>query len=167
MLKVKRITETAKLPFKKYNTDSGYDIHADEDIILTIGRVTKIKTGICIDFPDGYDGIMKDRSSLASKGVTTHGGVIDNAYTGEILILLKFQPSQQMLDDFENLSLDDFLKLYPEILFEDGNLFYKINSGDRIAQMKITKSIHFDVVEVEEIPNKERGDNGFGSTGKR
>ena len=138
-LKVKRLTDTAKLPEKAHQSDLGYDVFADEDKWIPYGEYRLISTGISVfNNTYRYGFIIKDRSSIAMKGLFTHAGVIDAGYTGEIKIF------------FHNVS----------------NTSIKIEKGDKIAQLVPTKVINFEVEEVDELFQTKRGENGFGSTGK-
>ena len=138
-LKVKRLTDTAKLPEKAHQGDLGYDVFADEDKWIPYGEYRLISTGISIwsnSYKYGF--IIKDRSSIAMKGLFTHAGVIDAGYTGEIKIL------------FHNNS----------------STAIKIEQGDKMAQLVPTKVVNFEVEEVDELFKTRRGSKGFGSTGK-
>ena len=138
-LKVKRLTETARLPEKAHQGDLGYDVFADEDKWIEPGGFKLISTGISVhNSTYKYGFIIKDRSSIAMKGLFTHAGVIDAGYTGEIKVF------------FHNAS----------------NTSIKIEKGDKIAQLVPTKVINFEIEEVDELFETKRGNNGFGSTGK-
>ena len=138
-LKVKRLTETARLPEKAHQGDLGYDVFADEDKWIEPGGFKLISTGISVHNSSyKYGFIIKDRSSIAMKGLFTHAGVIDAGYTGEIKVL------------FHNVSSTSI----------------KIEKGDKIAQLVPTKVVNFEVEEVDELFETKRGKNGFGSTGK-
>jgi dUTP pyrophosphatase len=138
-LKVKRLTDSAKLPQKAHIGDLGYDIFADESKVIESGDFKLISTGIAINCPNNnYGFIIKDRSSMACKGLFTHAGVIDAGYTGEIKVLFH-----------NSVSSTDVI----------------IEKGDKIAQLIPTKVIGFDIQEVSELHNTKRGNNGFGSTG--
>ena len=138
-LKVKKLTETAKLPEKAHQGDLGYDVFADEDKWIPYGEYRLISTGISVlNNTYKYGFLIKDRSSIAMKGLFTHAGVIDAGYTGEIKVF------------FHNVS----------------NTSIKIEKGDKIAQLVPTKVINFEVEEVNELFQTKRGDNGFGSTGR-
>ncbi len=138
-LKVKRLTESAILPEKAHQGDLGYDVFADEDVLIPAGKYKLVSTGISITSSNGkYGFIIKDRSSIAVKGLFTHAGVIDAGYTGEI-----------------------------KVLFHNNNATaIKIEQGDKIAQLVPTKVVSFEVEEVDELFETKRGKNGFGSTGK-
>ena len=138
-LNVVRKTETATLPTKAHKGDLGYDVYSDEDITLQPGERALISTGISISAANSkYGFVIKDRSSMAVKGLFSHAGVIDAGYTGEIKVLL------------HNARTDE----------------YKISKYDKIAQMIPTHVVDFEVKDVERHANTTRGDGGFGSTGK-
>ena len=139
-LKVKRLTETSRLPEKAHIGDLGYDVFADESKMIESGDYKLISTGISINCSsNNYGFLIKDRSSMACKGLFTHAGVIDAGYTGEIKVL------------FHNSNSD------VDVIIE---------KGDKIAQLVPTKVIGFELQEVDELFNTKRGKNGFGSTGK-
>ena len=135
-LKVKRLTDTAKLPVKNHATDAGFDIFADEDI--TVRTQETIKTGIALEIPTGYYAEIVGRSGLTSKtSFRVNKGVIDSAYRGEI-----------------------------RIMAETYKTAYKIKQGDKIAQMILYKLPEFEIEEVSELSESERGTKGFGSSDK-
>jgi dUTP pyrophosphatase len=132
-------TNTARLPEKAHSGDLGYDIFADESVNLNPGERKLISTGISIKANNGkYGFIIKDRSSMAVKGLFSHAGVIDAGYTGEIKVLL----------------------------YNGSNEYYEVVKGDKIAQMIPTPVIGFEIMEVSSHTNTDRGEGGFGSTGK-
>ena len=138
-LNVVRKTETATLPNKAHRGDLGFDVYSDEDITLQPGERALISTGISISAANSkYGFVIKDRSSMAVKGLFSHAGVIDAGYTGEIKVLL------------HNARTDE----------------YKISKYDKIAQMIPTHVVDFEVKDVEHHANTTRGDDGSGSTGK-
>jgi dUTP pyrophosphatase len=116
---------------------------------LIPGRVTLIRTGIAVEFEGGYGAIIKDRSSMATKGIKSSAGVIDAGYRGEILVALTLDtnapPSQ------ENRQVGGYI----------------VRAGDKIAQMIPWKpDTRFDVEESDALAVAVRGTAGFGSTGK-
>ena len=138
-LNVVKHTDTAKLPNKAHSGDLGYDIFSDESVSLNPGERKLISTGISIKATNGkYGFIIKDRSSMAVKGLFSHAGVIDAGYTGEIKVLL----------------------------FNASNRVYDITKGDKIAQMIPTSVVSFELTLVDEHNQTDRGTGGFGSTGK-
>ena len=150
-LKIKRLTSTAQLPVRAHATDLGYDLYADETYRLQPGETVVISTGISMRFPDGVGGIIKDRSSMAIRNIHTSGGVIDNGYTGEIRIILTNHSPDRYSPDPSPTAV--------------GNGSYLIVQGAKIAQMILTPIITFPVVEVEDLGETDRGENGFGSSG--
>jgi deoxyuridine 5'-triphosphate nucleotidohydrolase len=135
-LKVKKLTETAKLPTKAHPTDLGYDLYADETISIDGNSAIKIKTGIAVGFPEGWGGFIKDRSSMASKGFAVIGGVIDQAYIGELSIVITYKRGVTT-----------------------------IQKGDKIAQLVPIPLTNWPIVEVENLQPTDRGEKGFGSSG--
>jgi len=138
-MKVKRLHEQAQLPTKAHSGDLGYDLFSTDQVTLLAGETKLISTGIAIEFPVGYGGLLRDRSSVATKrGLFVVAGVIDNGYTGEILVAL----------------------------YNSNEGFQTIYKGDKIAQLLLIPTVHFPVEEVKEISSSDgRNANGFGSTG--
>ena len=143
-IKVKKLTDTAIVPTKSRKTDAGYDLYADGDIALYPEQTKLISTGIAFAIPDGYAGLIWDRSGLGSKGIHRHAGVVDSSYRGEVKVCLSNSLSGH--HSAENI--------------------YFISKGDRIAQILFQKVPHFDLVETEELDDTDRGSSGFGSSGK-
>jgi len=135
-LKVKKLTETAKLPTKAHPTDLGYDLYADETISIDGNSAIKIKTGIAVGFPEGWGGFIKDRSSMASKGFAVIGGVIDQAYIGELSIVITYKRGVTT-----------------------------IQKGDKIAQLVPIPLTNWPIIEVDNLGPTDRGEKGFGSSG--
>jgi len=135
-LKVQKLNNNARLPHKTHLSDAGIDLFASENVVLYPENTLLISTGIAVEIPEGYCGIIKDRSSMGAKGVFTLGGVIDSSYRGEIKIIIGTKDT------------------------------YVINRGDKIAQMLIVPVPPVEIVEVDNLSNTERGTGGFGSTGE-
>ena len=135
-LKVKRLTSTAKLPTKAHNNDAGWDLYADIEKPVTIptNGLQVIDTGIAVGIPDGYCGVIKDRSSFGVAGHHILGGIIDSQYRSSIkVIMYSFR----------------------------GKV---INTGDKFAQMLILPVPKLELVEVDSLDETERGEKGFGSS---
>lgn len=138
-LKVKRLAPDAKLPYKKRDTDEGFDIHSNESLVLEANTTTKISTGIAAQCSSkNYWLQLEGRSGMAVKGIFPIGGIIDVGYNGEIGVMLC------------NLSGES----------------YTINKHDRIAQLVIREHIHVAVEEVDDFEESERGSSGFGDSGR-
>lgn len=137
-LKIKRLQSDAIVPTRKEG-DVGYDLYAHRIERLDNGLI-KISTGIAIEMPGSFWGKIESRSSMGSKGFDIHGGVIDNGYRGPIICILSYH------GDSDPLAL--------------------ISHGDKIAQLVLHYQEPFGIEEVEELSDTERGDKGFGSTGR-
>jgi len=138
MLKVKfkKIHPDAKEPFKKHVGDAGYDLFAVEDKIIS-GTIP-VSTGICLKMPEGYYCEIHTRSSHGMLGIRNHLGIIDEGYHGEITVIMTS--------------------------FKE----YKVTKGDKIGQLIFKKRISTKFIEAEEGEEfvSDRGEAGFGSTGK-
>lgn len=149
-LKVKKLDSRATVPTKNNPTDAGFDLYALEDAALRSGETIKIKTGIAMEIPDGYYGQIFERSSLGSKGIARRGGVIDSSYRGEILVCL------------HNTNLQHIYGHSPHL----ESSVYTVAAGDKIAQIVILPVPQMEIVEVNELSESDRGDKGFGSSGR-
>lgn len=145
----KKIHDKAKAPHVTHpGEDLAYDLFAAEDVTLVPGRVALVRTGIAIQFEPPHGAIVKDRSSMAVKGIRTSAGVIDAGYRGEILV--------PMTLDMNAPTAADGLH---------GG--YRIKAGDKIAQMiPVSPLTTFEVEEREVLKETVRGEKGFGSSGK-
>lgn len=124
--------------FKKpRNGDAGYDLRAVGSYQIPSTPVM-VSTGIALEIPEGHVGLIKERSSMGKRGVAVRGGVIDSSYRGEVKVLLQV------------VGGDD----------------YNVNNGDKIAQLVIIPVSTPELAEVDELGNTERGNDGFGSTGR-
>lgn len=145
-----KLDPKATIPTKAHTDDLGFDLYALEDVDILAGDVTKVRTGIAMRSPSkfftngllttlvNYGGILKDRSSVATKQkVFVVAGVIDPQYTGEILVA------------FAN-------PLNKDVMFK---------AGDKIAQLVLVASHPADAHEIFEIQPTTRADKGFGSSG--
>lgn len=144
-VKIKQLTETAIIPQYQTNGAAAIDLHADlpgKKYIL-VGSVSElIPTGLSMSIPNGYVGVIVPRSSLGHKKAIILGngtGIIDSDYRGPIMVSL----------------------------YNRGfNCKEKIEPGDRIAQMLFMPVQQVAFQEVDELDETERGEGGFGSTGK-
>lgn len=137
-LKIKRIHKDAKLPHYGHKGDAGLDIFSTIDCVLQKREVKAIPTGIKVAIPEGYVGLIWDKSGVSLEGVHRLAGVVDSGYRGEVKIVMA------------NLSDEPF----------------SIEKGMKIAQLLIQPVVEVEVIEVEDLEATPRGENGFGSTGK-
>lgn len=145
------LDEGAKMPTRAHENDAGLDLYTPKDVTVpgsagmpgafltsvNIGHAT-IDTGVHIEIPKGYVGFVKSKSGLNVKHGLTAEGVIDCGYTGSIVV-----------------------KLYNHTIRD-----YVFKAGEKIAQLVLLPIITPDLVEVDSLEETERGDGGFGSTGR-
>lgn len=141
-LRVRRLRDDAVLPVRQHPGDAGLDLVATEAATLAPGggRAT-IGTGIAVEVPEGWAGLVCPRSGLAARhgvGVVNGPGVVDAGYRGEVRVVL---------------------------YNGDPNEPFEVAPGDRIAQLVLTPVLLADVVEVGELATATRDAGGFGSTG--
>jgi deoxyuridine 5'-triphosphate nucleotidohydrolase len=130
----------AILPQSAYDTDSGYDIYAVENKIIYPGDSAVVPVGLTVAYiTPGYWFRIEARSGLGFKhSIQPHFGIVDNFYRGDLSI-----------------------KLY-----NNGNMQYTVQSGDRIAQLVVYKLIKPEISWADEVEQTSRGDNKLGSTGR-
>ena len=142
-IKVLRLRENAKIPTYGSTEAAGADLYAclEEPVTVAPGETVWIPTGVALELPIGFAGLVYARSSMAAKldlAPANKVGVIDSDDRGEITV----------------------------VLHNHGKQIRQIASGDRIAQLVITPVYTPGFVEAESLGNTERGQGGFGSTGK-
>ncbi len=144
MLRVKLLEENARLPVVAHpGEDLGYDLFALEATTLIPRGTVKVRTGIAVQACDPASGaplglLVRDRSSMAARGIATTGGVIDAGYRGEILVLMT------------NL----------------GEVAVELKAGEKIAQMIPVPVLTGNVEIVESLEDSARSEKGFGSSGR-
>ena len=82
------MNDDAIIPTRASKGSTGLDLYSSVDVDIEVGSINKINTGICISLPENSYGSIRDKSSLAAKGILTLGGVIDSDYTGEIFVIM-------------------------------------------------------------------------------
>ena len=80
--------DDAIIPTRASKRSAGLDLYSNIDVNIEVVSIKKINTGICISLPENSCGSIRDKSSLEAKGLLTLGGVIDNDYTGEIIVIM-------------------------------------------------------------------------------
>ncbi len=138
-LKIKKLHPEAKMPTYAHHNDAGMDLYAvEETIIPAQGRVL-VPTGLAMAIPDGYVGLVWDKSGISYKaGLKVIGGVADAGYRGEIFVGIMNTTDEE----------------------------YIFAKGDKVAQMLIQKVEQPTLLEVDELDETARGEGAFGSTGK-
>jgi len=142
-IKIKKLTDTAKIPTRGSEYAAGYDLYADvkEAVVIKPHETAKIGTGLAVEIPDGYFGAIFARSGLAAKqGLRPANcvGVCDSDYRGEYIVALH----------------------------NDTDVEQVINPQERIAQLVVMPYLAVEFDEVDELEETVRGEGGFGSTGK-
>lgn len=139
-LKVKKLNTEAKLPTKGHPGDAGMDFYAVDTVVFPPHSQMRVHTGVAMEIPDGYVGLIWDKSGISfNMGLKVMGGVIDASYRGEIIMSL--------------LNTTD-----KEVVLEKGH---------KIAQMLIQKFEDCDILEVDELSETVRGEGREGSTGHK
>ena len=82
------MNNNAIIPTRASKRSAGLDLYSNVDVCIEVGSIKKINTGIHVSLPENTYGSIRDKFSLAAKGLLTLGGVIDNDYTGEIIIVM-------------------------------------------------------------------------------
>lgn len=175
-LEIKLLTENATMP-KRDRLDAGYDIFAAETVILEPQEKAVIKTDVAVNIPEGYVGLLTSRSGVSSKThLVIETGKIDAGFQGNMRINIKNDTDLNSVNanphifeaGFSNYVYDIENKII-ETIYDDGELMtdvYKINKGDKLAQLVIVPIWTPELKEVEEFSSEsERGEKGFGSTG--
>ena len=132
-MEVVLINDNAIIPARASKRSAGLDLYSSADVCIEIGSIKKINTGICVSLPENSHGSIRDKSSLAAKGLLTLGGVIDNDYPGEIIIIMT--------------SLIEPIK---------------IKQGQKIAQLILSNIMYPELKLVKFLKSIERNDKGFG-----
>ena len=136
MLKI--VTESDKQFKKAHSADAGWDILANETVVVPARGRKTIGTGLRVAIPEGWVGLIKERSGLATKhNISIGAGVIDSGYTGECKVCF----------------------------INHGDSDYKVKEGAKIAQMLVLPIFTGEVLNVDSLEETERGEQGFNSTG--
>ena len=141
-LRVRLLAATAKLPTRATPGDAGLDLYASEAVRLGPGERASVGTGIAVEVPAGHAGLVLPRSGWAARhgiALVNAPGLIDAGYRGEVRVLL---------------------------LNTDRDEPFEISQSDRIAQLLVVPFAALDPVESEELGESQRGEGGFGSTGR-
>jgi dUTP pyrophosphatase len=139
-LPILRLREDAVVPAHAYAGDAGFDLAACEWVELAPGERASVGTGLAVAIPEGHAGFVQPRSGLAAKhGITLVNtpGLVDSGYRGELRVLL---------------------------LNTDRHEAFVVEPGMRIAQLVVVPVPTVELVEVDELPETERGVRGFGSS---
>ena len=139
-LSFRRLRSDAVLPERAYSGDAGVDLVSCERVELAPGERATVGTGIAMAIPDGHAGFVQPRSGLAARhgiSIVNTPGLVDSGYRGELRVIL---------------------------LNTDARETFVVEPGMRIAQLVVVPVAAIELIEVEELPESERGVRGFGSS---
>lgn len=139
-LAIRRLRNDAVLPERAYAGDAGLDLSACERVELAPGERATVSTGLAVAIPEGFAGFVQPRSGLAARHgltVVNSPGLVDSGYRGELRVVL---------------------------LNTDACESFVVEPGMRIAQLVVLPVPDLELVEVEELPESDRGVRGFGSS---
>jgi dUTP pyrophosphatase len=139
-LPIRRLRPDAVVPARAYSGDAGLDLSSCERVELAPGERALVPTGLAVAIPEGYAGFVQPRSGLAAKhgiSIVNTPGLVDSGYRGELLV---------------------------NLVNTDRSEPFVVEEGMRIAQLVILPIPELELVEVDELPESERGVRGFGSS---
>jgi dUTP pyrophosphatase len=139
-LPIQRLRPDAVVPGRAYSGDAGLDLSSCERVELAPGERALVPTGLAVAIPEGYAGFVQPRSGLAAKhgvSIVNTPGLVDSGYRGELLV---------------------------NLVNTDKSASFVVEPGMRIAQLVILPIPELELVEVDELPQSERGVRGFGSS---
>ena len=139
-LPITRLRDDAVIPARAYAGDAGLDLSACERVELAPGERALVGTGLAVAIPEGYAGFVQPRSGLAARNgltIVNTPGLVDSGYRGELQVIL---------------------------LNTDRERPFVVEPGMRIAQLVVLELPSVELVEVDELPEAERGVRGFGSS---
>lgn len=136
-IRIKRLYPDSQMPIRGTEGAGGLDLFAYEDVNIPPGTSRLVPVGVAMAIPRDWVGFIKDRSNVAKKNLVAEAGVIDSDYRGEVKALM----------------------------YNQSKINYEVRKGDRITQIVF---LHYtvDFMEVEDLDVTERGENGFGYTGR-
>lgn len=137
-LRIQKLHPQATIPAYVHEGDAGLDLCASSAVSIAPGVREQVSTGLAVAIPEGYVGLIWDKSGVSHKGgIKTLGGVVDAGYRGEVLVGI----------------------------YNTSDAPYVFNVGDKVAQMLIQPVVRPAVTVVQELDTTTRGKGGFGSTG--
>ena len=137
---IQKVRANAVVPARAYSGDAGLDLSSCDRVVLAPGERALVPTGLAVAIPEGHAGYVQPRSGLASKhgiSIVNTPGLVDSGYRGELLI---------------------------NLVNTDREETFVVEEGMRIAQLVILELPEVELVEVEVLPDSERGVRGFGSS---
>lgn len=136
VLKIKRVHPSVTMPRYAHATDAGLDIYLPEDLVIKARERIRINLGFAIELPAETVGLILEKGSRGNEGLQIFGGVVDEAFRGEIKL----------------------------VLMNTNDIEVSYSTGTPIAQLVIQPVLHPTIQEVEALSDSDRGDGAFGST---
>lgn len=136
-VRFRRLTETARVPTRGTSGSAGWDLYAADPCTMESHGGVDVPTGLAVEIPPGYVGLIRDRSSWGHSGITVLAGVVDSDYRGEVRVILRDLAGRTRW-------------IFP---------------GERMAQLVILPVPEVEWVEADDLGPSARGTGGFGSTG--
>ena len=133
-----KLDESAKTPTRAHETDAGLDLYAAETLYIAPHEWAVVETGVHVEIPKGFVGLLTSTSGLMGNHGLTCRGTLDSGYTGTV----------------------------KAVIFNHSRQVYKVEAGQKVTQLVILPIITPEVEVVEELEETERGSQGFGSTGR-
>ena len=127
------MNDDAIIPTRASKGSAGLDLYSGVDVNIEVGSINKINTRICISLPENTYGSIRDKSSVAAKGILALGGVIDNDYTGEVIVI-----TTSLIEPI------------------------KIKKGQNTAQLIVSNISYPEIKKVTYLKKTGRNDKGFG-----
>lgn len=137
LVQIKKLKDTAVLPSRAFGS-AGHDLYAADTVRVPSMGIAKVPLGLATSFPSDYVALIWDRSSMGTKGIHCFAGVIDHNYRGE----------------------------WQVVLYNSTGSTFDVHAGDRVAQVLFQHLPETDFEVVNELTASERGQGGFGSSGK-
>ena len=167
-LNIKLLSDNATAPTRAYGVSAGLDIYAAETVVIEPQEKILLATDIAVDIPEGYVGLLTSRSGVSSKThLVVETGKIDAGYNGHVKVNIKNDEQDWYGTKHSERQLDiQGQEIRGSGVYAPYQMSYKINKGDKIAQLVITPIVTPKVNVVEEFNSESvRGTNGFGSSG--
>ena len=133
-----KLDKGAYMPEKAHKSDAGYDLRTPYEFTVKAGDSAAVLTGVHMVIPEDFCGVLISKSGLNTKHDIQTTGLVDARYTGEIVVKVQ----------------------------NHGKNDYHFNKGDKVSQIVILPVAFTCITEIEDLPSTERGNNGFGSSGR-
>ncbi len=142
------VGDNGKLPTRNNAQDAGLDLYASQDTFIPYQETVKVPTDIKMALPTNTMGLICDRSSVGSNGIKVMGGVIDNTYRGEVMVVLtNITSKRDMHPNREKVG-------------------YIIRKGDKVAQLLVLPVVFPELKQIDILDITERNEKGWGSSGR-